>query len=57
MIRLIEEAIRNMPNNTIKRSTLYSEVIVGDKEDLIAGSVDVIEVTSNGQKILHDFKT
>ena len=38
-------------------STLYSEVIVGDKEDLIAGSVDVIEVTSNGQKILHDFKT
>jgi len=38
-------------------STLHSEVMVGDPQDLIAGSIDVIEVTSNGQKILHDFKT
>lgn len=38
-------------------STLYSEVRIGDKQDLLAGTVDVIEVTPSGKKILHDFKT
>lgn len=38
-------------------SRLYSEVQVGDKQDLIAGTADIIEVTSNNKKIIHDFKT
>ena len=42
---------------TDKGSTLYSEVKVGDKSDLLAGAVDIIEVTSTGKKIIHDFKT
>jgi cellobiose-specific phosphotransferase system component IIA len=40
-----------------KGSTLYSEVRIADKSDLLAGTVDIIEVTSDGKKILHDFKT
>jgi len=38
-------------------STLYSEVKIADKSDLLAGSIDIIEVTSTGRKIIHDFKT
>mgnify|MGYP003669136895 FL=1 len=38
-------------------STLYSEVKIGDKSDLLAGTVDIIEVTTTGRKIIHDFKT
>ena len=38
-------------------STLYSEVKVADKSDLLAGSVDIIEITPTGRKIIHDFKT
>jgi len=38
-------------------STLYSEVKIADKSDLLAGSVDIIEITPTGRKIIHDFKT
>lgn len=38
-------------------SVLYSEVRIGDQQDLLAGTIDVIEVTPKGKKILHDFKT
>ena len=38
-------------------STLYAEVRLADKQDLIAGTADIIEVTSNNKKIIHDFKT
>lgn len=38
-------------------STLHSEIRLADKQDLIAGTVDIIEVTSSNKKIIHDFKT
>jgi len=38
-------------------STLYAETMIGDKTDLIGGTVDIIEVTSDGRKILWDLKT
>ena len=38
-------------------STLYAEVRLADKSDLVAGTADIIEVTANGRKIIHDFKT
>ena len=38
-------------------STLYSETVIGDKSDLIAGTADIIELTSDGRKIIWDLKT
>tara|TARA_R100000152_G_scaffold18491_1_gene10341 strand:+ start:3868 stop:19329 length:15462 start_codon:yes stop_codon:yes gene_type:complete len=38
-------------------SRLYTETKVADKSDIIAGQVDIIEVTSTGKRIIHDFKT
>jgi len=38
-------------------SKLHAEVKIGDKIDLIGGTIDVLEQTSNGRIILHDWKT
>ena len=38
-------------------SKLYAEVKIGDKVDQIAGTIDVLEVTSNNRFIIHDWKT
>tara|TARA_R110002050_G_scaffold116946_2_gene233643 strand:- start:19253 stop:36049 length:16797 start_codon:yes stop_codon:yes gene_type:complete len=38
-------------------SKLYSEVLIADKSDLLAGTADIIELTSDGRKIIWDLKT
>tara|TARA_R110002020_G_scaffold233207_2_gene444961 strand:- start:2733 stop:19928 length:17196 start_codon:yes stop_codon:yes gene_type:complete len=38
-------------------SKIYAEIKIGDKSDLLAGTIDAIEVTNTGRVILHDFKT
>ena len=38
-------------------STLYSETLIADKSDLVAGTADIIELTSDGRKIIWDLKT